>query len=72
MGLFDADTEKNPAIEVEKISLLKTYNLMQIIDWQMEVVLYTDTTRDGYTSVPFQEANISKEDAPDEIRQYLK
>jgi len=71
MGLFDTGTEKNPAIEVEKVSLGKTYNLMRVIDWEMEVVLYTDTTREGYTSVSFQEANISKEDAPDHIKKHL-
>jgi hypothetical protein len=72
MGLFDSGSENNPAIEVEKINLGTTYNLMRIIDWELEVVLYTDTTREGYTSVSFEEANISQEDAPDKIRMYLE
>lgn len=47
-------------------------NLIRIIDWETQVVLYTDTTRDGYTSVPFSETDIGIDDAPAEIRRELR
>jgi|APHM01.1.fsa_nt_gi hypothetical protein len=62
------DTE---LIEVQKFNVLSTMNLIRIIDWEAQVILYTDTTREGYTSVPFSEANISAEDAPENVKQIL-
>jgi hypothetical protein len=46
-------------------------NLIRIIDWETQVILYTDTTRDGYTSVSFDDADIDIDDAPPEIKQAL-
>ncbi|WP_276997397.1 hypothetical protein [Haloquadratum walsbyi] len=72
MGLFSSNSENNPAVQVEKINVAKTMKLIRIIDWELEVVLYTDTTREGYTSVPFNETRVDPEDAPRNIKEYLE
>ena len=72
MGLFSSNSENNPAVQVEKINIAKTMKLIRIIDWELEVVLYTDTTREGYTSVPFNETRVDPEDAPRNIKEYLE
>jgi hypothetical protein len=72
MGLFSSNSENNPAVQVEKIDVATTMNLVRIIDWELEVVLYTDTTREGYTSVPFNETRVDPEDAPRNIKEYLE
>ena len=72
MGLFSSNSENNPAVQVEKIDVAKTMKLIRIIDWELEVVLYTDTTREGYTSVPFNETRVDPEDAPRNIKEYLE
>ena len=69
MGLFGNSSD--PTVEMEKIKLGTTFSLMRIIDWETGVILYTETTRDGYTSVPFEETTISRSDAPQEVKEYL-
>jgi hypothetical protein len=71
MGLFDTP-DGSPAVEMEKISVAKTMNLIRIIDWETEVVIYTDTTREGYTSQPFENTSVSPSDAPETVKQYLE
>jgi hypothetical protein len=71
MGLFSGDTSDSDHIQVEKYSVASTMNLIRIIDWETQVILYTDTTREGYTSVPFSDADIDIDDAPSNIKQAL-
>ncbi|CCC41948.1 hypothetical protein [Haloquadratum walsbyi] len=72
MGLLDNFTgDDTELIDVQKYDVSTTMNLMRIIDWEAQVILYTDTTREGYTSVPFSEANISADDAPENVKRIL-
>ena len=67
MGILSGDAAETELIQVEKYNVAKSMNLIRIIDWQAQVILYTDTTRDGYTSVPFGETDISIDDAPPKV-----
>ena len=69
--MFSDSSRDTPAVEMEKISVAKTMNLIRIVDWEAGVVMYTDTTRDGYTSQPLHETNIDPEDAPDSVKEFL-
>lgn len=71
MGLLSTDASDSDLIQVEKYNVAKSMNLLRIIDWQAQVILYTDTTREGYTSVPFSETNIDIDDAPPKVREAL-
>lgn len=72
MGLLDNFTgDDTELIDVQKYDVSTTMNLIRIIDWEAQVILYTDTTREGYTSVPFSEANISADDAPENVKRIL-
>lgn len=67
MGLFDSGTDSD-LVKVEKFDLALNNKLLRIIDWEAQVVIYTDTSYDSYTSIPLSETDINIEDAPAEIR----
>lgn len=72
MGIFENITgDETELIEIQKYDIATTMKLIRIIDWETQIVLYTDTSREGYTSVPFSEADISMEDAPENVTKIL-
>lgn len=59
MGLLSGSDDN---IEYDKFDVGRSMKLMRIIDKETGVVLYTDTTREGYTSVPISETTITLDD----------
>lgn len=72
MGLFGGDNDTSDFVQHEKIKLGTLNTLIRIIDWEAKVVIYRDTSKDGYTSVPLSQTDISVDDAPDEIQRALE
>lgn len=60
MGLLSGDSDEN--VIVDKFEVGRSMKLIRIVDREAGVVLYTDTTRDGYTSIPLSETDIQIED----------
>lgn len=56
MGVISG-TDEN--VVYDKFDVGRSMKLIRMVDKEAGMVLYTDTTRDGYTSVPISATNLS-------------
>jgi hypothetical protein len=61
MSSFRSDPEEETTIVYDKFKIGNNLKLMRFVDYEAGVVLYTDSTRDGYTSVQLSDTDLPEE-----------